>query len=110
MTQAKVLRVLEEGIVEMVGGSEPIRTDVRIIAATNKDLQKEMEQGQFREDLYFRLDVVRIVLPPLRKRTEDIRLLADHFMKKYASERTSDVPVTGIDPEVLIATILILSW
>jgi len=86
MTQAKVLRVLEEGIVEMVGGSEPIRTDVRIIAATNKDLQKEMEQGQFREDLYFRLNVLNVKVAPLRERKEDIPLLVNHFVGQYCEE------------------------
>ena len=97
--QVKLLRVLQEKTFERVGGVKPVSVDIRLIAATNKDLQEEVKQGRFREDLYFRLDVVRIVLPPLRKRPEDIRLLVHHFMKKYAKERTSDTPVTGIDPE-----------
>ena len=97
--QVKLLRVLQEKIFERVGGIKPIAVDIRLIAATNKDLKEEVKQGRFREDLYFRLDVVNIVLPPLRERPEDIRLLINHFMKKYADERTSDVPVTGIDSE-----------
>ena len=82
-----------------MGGIKPIAVDIRLIAATNKDLKEQVKQGQFREDLYFRLDVVNIVIPPLRERPEDIRLLIHHFMKKYTGERTSDIPVTGIDPE-----------
>jgi two-component system NtrC family response regulator len=97
--QVKLLRVLQEKTFERVGGIKPISVDIRLIAATNKELHEEVKQGRFREDLYFRLDVVRIVLPPLRKRPEDIRLLVRHFMKKYAKERRSDIPVTGIDPE-----------
>ena len=97
--QVKLLRVLQEKIFERVGGIKPIAVDIRLIAATNKDLKEQVKQGQFREDLYFRLDVVNIVIPPLRERPEDIRLLIHHFMKKYAGERTSDIPVTGIDPE-----------
>lgn len=86
MTQAKVLRALEESKVEMVGGNMPILTDVRIISATNKDLQCEMEQGRFREDLYFRLNVLNIKVPPLRERTEDIPLLVDHFIQRFCDE------------------------
>lgn len=86
MTQAKVLRVLEEGIIEIVGGSQPIQTDVRIVAATNKDLQKEMEEGRFREDLYFRLNVLNIKIDPLRERKEDIPLLVNHFIQHYCEE------------------------
>jgi len=98
--QVKLLRVLQEKVFERVGGVKPVSVDIRLIAATNKDLQEEVRHSRFREDLYFRLDVVRIVLPPLRIRTEDIRLLAHHFLKKYAPERTIGIPLTGIDPEV----------
>jgi two-component system NtrC family response regulator len=97
--QVKLLRVLQEKVFERVGGVRSISADIRFIAATNKDLKTEAAEGRFREDLYFRLDVVRIVLPPLRARPEDTRLLIHHFMEKYAGERTSEIPVTGIDPK-----------
>ena len=86
MTQAKVLRVLEEGKVEIVGGSKPIQTDVRVIAATNKYLQDEMKEGKFRKDLYFRLNVLNIKVPPLRERKEDIPLLIEYFVKHFCDE------------------------
>ena len=85
-TQAKVLRVLQEQVMEPVGGTNRIRVDVRVVAATNKDLQAEIKTGQFREDLYFRLNVIPIFVPPLRERQEDIPLLADHFMAEFAQE------------------------
>jgi two-component system nitrogen regulation response regulator NtrX len=85
-TQAKVLRVLQEQTLESVGGSTRIRVDVRVVAATNKDLQAEIRAGRFREDLYFRLNVIPIFVPPLRERPDDIPLLADHFMAEFASE------------------------
>src|SRR5213594_2454201 len=85
-TQAKVLRVLQEQTMEAVGGSTPIKVDVRVLAATNKDLQQEIRAGRFREDLYFRLNVVPIFVPALRDRAEDVRLLADHFMAEFARE------------------------
>ncbi|MEZ5289322.1 MAG: sigma-54 dependent transcriptional regulator, partial [Vicinamibacterales bacterium] len=79
-TQAKVLRVLQEQTMERVGGTQRIRVDVRVLAATNKELLAEIREGRFREDLYFRLNVIPIFVPPLRDRPEDIPLLADHFM------------------------------
>jgi two-component system nitrogen regulation response regulator NtrX len=85
-TQAKVLRVLQEQTMEAVGGSTPIKVDVRVLAATNKDLQQEIRAGRFREDLYFRLSVVPIFVPALRDRADDVRLLADHFMAEFARE------------------------
>src|SRR5918995_1631900 len=85
-TQAKVLRVLQEQVMEAVGGSAQIKIDARVLAATNKDLTQEIRAGRFREDLYFRLNVVPIYVPPLRERTEDIPLLADHFMAMLARE------------------------
>jgi two-component system nitrogen regulation response regulator NtrX len=85
-TQAKVLRVLQEQTLESVGGSTRIRVDVRVVAATNKDLQSEIRGGRFRDDLYFRLNVVPIFVPPLRNRPDDIPLLADHFMAEFAGE------------------------
>ena len=84
--QAKLLRVLEGRSFRPVGGSTEIRTDVRIIAATNRDLEREVHDGRFREDLYFRLRVIPIVVPPLRKRPEDIPLLVDHFLSKLSAD------------------------
>ena len=84
--QAKVLRALEQGEFERVGGSRTLKVDVRVIAATNKNLQQQVENGAFREDLYFRLNVVPITAPPLRDRKEDIPLLSAHFLKGYADE------------------------
>src|SRR6186997_3221077 len=85
-TQAKVLRVLQEQTMEAVGGTARIRVDARVLAATNKDLQAEIRAGSFREDLYFRLNVIPIFVPPLRERQEDIPLLAEHFMADFARE------------------------
>ena len=85
-TQAKVLRALQEQIVEPVGGTASVKVDVRVLAATNKDLPAEIRAGRFREDLYFRLNVIPIFVPPLRDRAEDIPLLADHFMAELARE------------------------
>ena len=85
-TQAKVLRVLQEQVMEPVGGSNRIRVDARVLAATNKDLTAEIRAGNFREDLYFRLNVVPIFVPPLRERQDDVPLLADHFMAMLARE------------------------
>ncbi|MEJ2166965.1 MAG: sigma-54 dependent transcriptional regulator [Desulfobacterales bacterium] len=98
--QVKLLRVLQEKVIERVGGIKPIAVDIRVIAATNKNLREEMMNGNFRDDLFYRLDVVHLVLPPLRERREDIRLLVDHFIKKYESERKLAVPVKGVDQEV----------
>lgn len=84
--QAKVLRALEQGEFERVGGEKTFRVDVRVIAATNKDLHAEVARGTFREDLYFRLNVVPLTAPPLRERREDIPELADHFLTTYAEE------------------------
>ena len=85
-TQAKVLRVLQEGEVERLGSARTIKVDVRVIAATNKNLEEEIEKGHFREDLYFRLAVIPIYVPPLRERTEDISLLVRHYMDFFSRE------------------------
>ena len=85
-TQAKVLRALQEQVVEPVGGASGVRVDVRVLAATNKDLPAEIRAGRFREDLYFRLNVIPVYVPPLRDRGGDIPLLADHFMSELARE------------------------
>jgi two-component system NtrC family response regulator len=98
--QVKLLRVLQEKTFERVGGVKPVSVDVRIIAATNKQLLKEIEEDRFREDLFYRLNVLNIALPPLRDRREDIRILYDFFIRKYAKERSSTEPVTGVDHEV----------
>jgi two-component system NtrC family response regulator len=99
--QVKLLRVLQEKTFERVGGSKPVHSDIRLIAATNKRLKEEVAAHRFRDDLYYRLNVVRIHLPPLRNRTEDIPLLASHFIKKYADERPVDQPVIDIDQTVI---------
>ena len=75
---------------ERVGGVKQISVDIRVIVATNKNLKQEVAKGRFREDLYFRLNVVHLVLPPLRQRSEDLRLLTNHFINKYADEHTAD--------------------
>src|SRR5512144_1018967 len=85
-TQAKVLRVLQEQVVERVGGTTSTRVDVRVLAATNKELPAEIRAGRFREDLYFRLNVIPVFVPPLRDRDPDIPLLAEHFMAGFARE------------------------
>ena len=85
-TQAKVLRVLQEQVMERVGGTQRIKVDVRVLAATNKDLPAEIRAGRFREDLYFRLNVIPIFVPPLRDRQQDIPMLAEHFMALLAAE------------------------
>jgi two-component system, NtrC family, nitrogen regulation response regulator NtrX len=85
-TQAKVLRVLQEQVVEPVGGTSGVKVDVRVLAATNKELPVEIRAGRFREDLYFRLNVIPIFVPPLHDRREDIPLLAEHFMAGFARE------------------------
>lgn len=85
--QAKLLRVIESGRFRRVGGVTEMNVNVRIIAATNKDLKKEIEEGRFREDLYYRLNVIPVHIPPLRERREDISLLAEHFAKKFAPSK-----------------------
>jgi DNA-binding NtrC family response regulator len=89
--QIKLLRVLETGCFERVGGEETLESDVRIIAATNKDLDEEIKEGRFREDLYYRLNVINLELPPLRERREDIGLLTDSFLVKYATKNKKDI-------------------
>ena len=89
--QAKLLRAIQEGEVERVGGSRPIRTQFRLIAATNVDLERAVKEGVFREDLYYRLNVIPVRLPPLRERIEDLPVLADFFIKRYSARFHKDV-------------------
>jgi Nif-specific regulatory protein len=90
-TQVKLLRVLQEREFERVGGTDPVRVDVRVIAATNKNLEKALEETSFREDLYYRLNVFPILIPPLRARKADVLLLADYFVEKYAREHAKSI-------------------
>ncbi len=97
--QAKLLRFLQEHEIKRVGGTETIRVDVRIVAATNRNLEQLVSEKKFREDLFYRLNVVSIHLPPLRERIEDIPLLADHFLRKYAAENKG--PISQISSEAM---------
>ena len=99
-TQAKILRVLQEGELERLGGSTTIKVDVRLVAATHKNLNSMVADGSFRQDLFFRLSVVPLELPPLRERTEDIPVLADFFLQRYAEKNKKDIK--GFHPQALM--------
>ncbi len=99
LMQVKLLRILQDKEFKRVGGTEDIRVDVRIISATNKDLEEEVREKRFREDLFYRLNVIQIKLPPLRERKEDIPSLATHFLKKYSEDLNKNISV--ISPEAL---------
>jgi DNA-binding NtrC family response regulator len=98
-TQVKLLRVLQEKEFERVGGSQTLQVNVRIVAATNRDLEEAMRDGTFREDLFYRLNVITITLPPLKERSEDIPRLVEHFVRKYGQETAKRV--TGVSPEAM---------
>jgi nitrogen regulation protein NR(I) len=100
--QAKILRLLQERSIERLGGREPIPVDVRIIAATNRDLEAALAQGRFREDLYYRLKVVTLGLPPLRERSQDIPLLADYFLSRFAKEMDVSNPGVAAEAKLLL--------
>ena len=99
--QVKLLRVIQEKVVTRVGGTEPIPVDVRIVAATNQDLQKLVDQGRFRSDLYYRLNVVCLELPPLREHRDDIPLLSQHFLHKHAAKQ--DKQIEGVSSAMMTA-------
>src|SRR4051795_239038 len=99
--QVKLLRFLQEGEIERLGGTSPVKVDSRVVAATNRDLASAVQSGKFREDLYSRLNVIRVIPPPLRERLEDIPLLADHFVGKYAAKNGKQF--SGITPSALEA-------
>jgi len=105
--QVKLLRVLQDGEIRRIGESKPIQIDVRIVAATVKDLPKEVNEGRFRDDLYYRLNVLPIHIPPLRERREDIPLLIGHFIKKYSQSMNKNV--IGADPKAL-ETLMNYKW
>ncbi len=105
--QVKLLRVLEERCFERVGGDEMVNVDIRIVSATNRDLRKYVEEGKFREDLYYRLAVVDIRMPPLKERTSDIPMLCDFFIREFAGKNNS--PVTSVSPAA-IAVLQSYSW
>jgi two-component system nitrogen regulation response regulator NtrX len=105
--QAKVLRVLQDGVVTRIGGSKPAKVDVRVIAATNKELEEEIAAGRFREDLFYRLNVVPLRVPPLRERREDIALLVRHFLALLA--RQDGLPSKGIE-DAAVQRLVELDW
>jgi DNA-binding NtrC family response regulator len=105
--QAKILRALQEREFERVGGTKSIRVNIRLIAATNKDLSRAMKEGSFREDLYYRLSVIPLVIPPLRERQEDIPYLAEHFLIKYNQENGKNIK--GVEPDAMKA-LKLYSW
>jgi DNA-binding NtrC family response regulator len=97
--QAKLLRAIQEREIDRVGGTQPIRINIRLLATSNRDLEEEVRKGNFRDDLYFRLNVVNIALPPLRERPNDIEVLSEHFTRKYAD--ANGVPTPRITPQAL---------
>lgn len=105
--QAKLLHVLQDGEFSKLGGKKDLKVDVRIVAATNQNLEKAIKEGRFREDLYYRLNVVKILVPPLRERKEDIPLLCQHFFKKFRAQYDSDMEKI---PETIIEAFMSYAW
>jgi two-component system nitrogen regulation response regulator NtrX len=101
-TQAKILRVLTDQSFSRVGGTRVVKVDVRVVSATSRDLMAEIAAGRFREDLYYRLNVVPVHIPPLTERREDIPVLIEHFVAHYASERRV-VPTPEVAPDAMVA-------
>ena len=99
--QVRLLRVLQDGEYERVGGTETLKADVRTVAATNRDIRKEVDEGRFREDLFYRLNVIPLTVPPLRERPEDVPLLAQHFLVRFGQKNAKSL--TGFTPEALEA-------
>src|SRR5690606_34510146 len=106
-TQVKLLRFLENKTIERVGGSKPIELDVRLVAATNRNLEQMVREGKFREDLFFRLNVVRIAMPPLRERADDIPLLLTHYLKVFSDENKA--PPLTLEPGA-VRTLQAYAW
>jgi DNA-binding NtrC family response regulator len=105
--QAKLLRVIQNREFMLVGGTKPIRTDIRLITASNKDLKQEVDKGNFREDLYYRVAVFMVTVPPLRERKDDIRALVDHFLKKFSTQYGK--PIRNVEPAAM-QRMLTLRW
>ncbi|HEY5600212.1 MAG TPA: sigma 54-interacting transcriptional regulator, partial [Candidatus Manganitrophaceae bacterium] len=105
--QAKLLHVLQDGEFSKLGGKKDTKVDVRVVAATNQNLERAIQEGRFREDLYYRLNVVKITAPPLRERREDIPLLSEHFFKKFKRQYSSDLDRI---PESVIQAFMTYSW
>jgi two-component system response regulator FlrC len=102
--QAKLLRVLQEREVDRVGGKDPVQIDVRVLATTNRNLEDTVREGKFRADLYYRLNVIPVTLPPLRERKSDIKLLTEHFMQQYLGEKAPALP------EEVLEALLVHPW
>jgi transcriptional regulator with PAS, ATPase and Fis domain len=105
--QVRLLRVLEKKVYEPLGSTESSETNARVIAATNRDLKKMVEEGQFREDLYFRIDVIKLSLPPLSERKEDIPILVDHFIERF--NHLSGKKIVGISHKA-VAALMLYDW
>ncbi len=102
--QAKLLQVLQDGEFSRLGGERDVRVDVRVLASTNRDLERAVEAGMFRDDLYYRLNVVSLTVPPLRERREEISFLADYFLKKYNEQYNRRVPALSVQTLALFQT------